>query len=386
MHSCACSSTTAATTPENNDATNLFTALAAGRDGPRCRPRTRRATPWSCTRATWSMSTAAKCSPIARSGSRTGASCASSPGPEAAARDAKVVDWSRYTVLPGLMDMHTHIADEGQSADPGAPLKSTPARDAFIGARNAWDTVRAGFTTVRDVGTYRGFVDVALRDAINAGQVPGPRMYVAGAYITITGGGGEITGLPEGTVVPAEYRLGVADKDEEVRQKVNYPVRRRRRLHQGHRHRRRARRRHGPGRARVHRGGNPRRRRGGRAPPQLRRRARARRRGHQARGARRRALDRARLADRRRRHRADEAARHLAGRRHLQRRLHRHRGPRAGLVGGDPAQEHRDHARRQREGSARRWPPASTSPSAPTAASIRTATTRASSPTWCATA
>ena len=120
------------------------------------------------------------------------------------------------------MDMHTHIADEGQSADPGAPLKSTPARDAFIGARNAWDTVRAGFTTVRDVGVYRGLSDVALRDAIKAGQVPGPRMYVAGAYITITGGGGEITGLPKGTVVPAEYRLGVADNEQQVRQKVNF--------------------------------------------------------------------------------------------------------------------------------------------------------------------
>src|SRR5678815_2028003 len=135
------------------------------------------------------------------------------PWPGGGVRDAKVVDWSHYTVLPGLMDMHTHIADEGQSADPGAPLKSTPARDAFIGAHNAWDTVRAGFTTVRDVGVYRGLSDVALRDAINAGEVPGPRMFVAGAYITITGGGGEITGLPKGTVVPDEYRLGVADNE-----------------------------------------------------------------------------------------------------------------------------------------------------------------------------
>lgn len=135
--------------------------------------------------------------------------------------DARLLDWSRYTVVPGLMDLHTHIADEGQSADPGAPLKSTPARDAFIGARNARDTVRAGFTTVRDVGVYRGFADVALRDAINAGHVPGPRMFVAGAYITITGGGGEITGLPQGTVVPDEFRRGVADSEREVRQKVN---------------------------------------------------------------------------------------------------------------------------------------------------------------------
>ena len=136
-------------------------------------------------------------------------------------RDTRVVDWSHYTVLPGLMDMHTHIADEGQSADPGAPLKSTPARDALIGAHNAWDTVRAGFTTVRDVGVYRSLADVALRDAINAGEVPGPRMFVAGAYITISGGGGEITGLPRGTVVPDEFRRGVANNEAEVRKKVN---------------------------------------------------------------------------------------------------------------------------------------------------------------------
>jgi imidazolonepropionase-like amidohydrolase len=138
-----------------------------------------------------------------------------------AARGAKLIDWSRYTVLPGLMDMQTHIADEGQSADPAGPLKSTPARDAFIGAKNARDTLFAGFTTVRDVGVYRGFADVALRDAINAGYVPGPRMFVAGAYITIPGGGGEITGLPKGTVVPDDFRRGVARGEAEVRQKVN---------------------------------------------------------------------------------------------------------------------------------------------------------------------
>lgn len=144
------------------------------------------------------------------------------PWNDALAKNAKVVDWSRYTVLPGLMDMHTHLSDEAQSADPGAPLKSNPARDAFIGAKNAWDTVRAGFTTVRDVGTYRGLSDVQLRNAINAGLIPGPRMYVAGGYITVTGGGGEITGLPKGTVVPPEFRIGVADNEQQVRQKVNF--------------------------------------------------------------------------------------------------------------------------------------------------------------------
>ena len=132
------------------------------------------------------------------------------------------LDWSAYTVVPGLMDMHTHIADEGPYADPATPLKSNPGRDALIGAKNALATLRAGFTTVRDVGVYRGLADVTLRDAINAGLVPGPRMFVAGAYITITGGGGEITGLPAGTVVPPEFRLGVSNNEEEIRQHVDF--------------------------------------------------------------------------------------------------------------------------------------------------------------------
>jgi imidazolonepropionase-like amidohydrolase len=148
------------------------------------------------------------------------------PYSAAAVGDARVLDWSRYTVLPGLIDLHTHLADESQSADPATPLKSNPARDAFIGASNARDTVRAGFTTVRDVGVYRGFADVALRDAIQAGLVEGPRMFVAGAYITVPGGGGEIilsegSGLPAGTVVPDEFRRGVSRGEAEVRRKVN---------------------------------------------------------------------------------------------------------------------------------------------------------------------
>jgi imidazolonepropionase-like amidohydrolase len=141
---------------------------------------------------------------------------------DAAADHGHVVDWSAYTVVPGLMDMHTHVADEGPYADPATPLKSNPGRDALIGANNARKTLQAGFTTVRDVGVYRGLSDVILRDAINAGLVPGPRMVVAGAYITVDGGGGEITGLPAGTVVPEQFRLGVSNNEEEVRKQVNY--------------------------------------------------------------------------------------------------------------------------------------------------------------------
>ncbi|MFT3669710.1 MAG: amidohydrolase family protein [Pseudoxanthomonas sp.] len=135
--------------------------------------------------------------------------------------DVRVLDWSTLTVVPGLMDMHTHLADEGPYGDPATPLRSNAARDAFIGARNARATLQAGFTTVRDVGVYRGFADVQLRDAINTGLVPGPRMFVAGTYVTVTGGGGEITGLPAGTALPAIFRRGVADNEAEVRQRVN---------------------------------------------------------------------------------------------------------------------------------------------------------------------
>ena len=133
---------------------------------------------------------------------------------------SRLIDWSKFTVLPGLIDLHTHLVGDISSADVTAPLSSSAARDALMGVAHARATLDAGFTTVRDVGTYRAFVDVALRNAINAGQVEGPRMYVAGAYVTITNGGGEVTGLPEAVVVPDEMRRGVADNEAEVRQRV----------------------------------------------------------------------------------------------------------------------------------------------------------------------
>jgi imidazolonepropionase-like amidohydrolase len=132
----------------------------------------------------------------------------------------RLVDWSRYTVLPGLIDLHTHLVGDISSADVAAPLSSSAARDALIGAAHARATLAAGFTTVRDVGSYRALVDVALRNAINVGMVAGPRMYVAGAYVTVTDGGGEVTGLPDGVVVPDEMRRGVADDEAAVRLRV----------------------------------------------------------------------------------------------------------------------------------------------------------------------
>lgn len=130
------------------------------------------------------------------------------------------LDWSAYAVLPGLMDMHSHLVGDIESANDAAPLMSSQARDALLGAAHAKATLLAGFTTVRDVGSYRAFTDVALRDAINTGLVDGPRMYVAGAYITVSHGGGEVTGVAPDVVVPAEMRRGVANNEAEVRQRV----------------------------------------------------------------------------------------------------------------------------------------------------------------------
>src|SRR6478735_3465153 len=143
--------------------------------------------------------------------------CAATPA------GAERVDWSAYTVLPGLIDLHTHLADAGQDADVALPLKTSPQATALIGAQNARTTLLAGFTTVRDVGTYRGLTDVALRDAIALGRVPGPRMFVAGAYITIPGGGGELNGVvADNSQLPPDMRLGVSSTPEETREKAEF--------------------------------------------------------------------------------------------------------------------------------------------------------------------
>ena len=142
---------------------------------------------------------------------------------DAPAEGPAVVDLPDHTLLPGLIDCHAHLVgepDDGQGY--AGMLARTGAQEALSGARNARDTLRAGFTTVRDVGTFRAFVDVALRDAINAGWLPGPRMRVAGAYVTCSGGGGDITGLAPDVdaVVPYELRVGVVNSVDDVRRAV----------------------------------------------------------------------------------------------------------------------------------------------------------------------
>jgi imidazolonepropionase-like amidohydrolase len=99
-------------------------------------------------------------------------------------------------------------------------LQLSAAETAYAVIPNARVTLLAGFTTVRDVGVYRAFNDVALRDAIAQGNVIGPRMFVAGAYITISEGAGAMTGLAPDMQLPWDLHYGEANSPWEVRQKV----------------------------------------------------------------------------------------------------------------------------------------------------------------------
>jgi imidazolonepropionase-like amidohydrolase len=133
------------------------------------------------------------------------------------------IDLPGHTLLPGLMDMHAHLAGEEEHGQGYASLAMrNGAQEAIAGVRNARLILEAGFTTVRDVGSFRAFTDVAIREGIEAGWFPGPRMLCAGAYITCPGGGGDITGLAVDMdgIVPAELRFGVTSGVDQMRANV----------------------------------------------------------------------------------------------------------------------------------------------------------------------
>lgn len=141
--------------------------------------------------------------------------------------DTEVLDLEGFTVLPGFIDAHVHMTftpPPNYAEGVVREMKEHDADRALRGTANAWATLQAGFTTVRNVGGT--FADRALRDAINAGTVPGPRMLVANHAITITGGHCDDTHGYQPDVLPdmQDYRAGVADSAEEVRKAVRYQI------------------------------------------------------------------------------------------------------------------------------------------------------------------
>ncbi len=138
----------------------------------------------------------------------------SAVNPDRLPEGIEVVDLGDRTLLPGLMDLHTHLAYDLEGDWIHQAATETLADFAFRAAKNAEKTLLAGFTTVRDVGSP-GFVDVSLREAIERGFVPGPHVFPAGHAVTITGGHCDATGYAPG-VLERSWRSGVADGPAEV--------------------------------------------------------------------------------------------------------------------------------------------------------------------------
>jgi imidazolonepropionase-like amidohydrolase len=130
---------------------------------------------------------------------------------------AGVVDLGSATLLPGLIDLHTHLTSTGVHWEDEL-LKTTPGQAALHGAHNALITLMAGFTSCRDMGPTWPYTDIDLRKAIDEGIVPGPRLMAAGNYVSPTGGAGDARQFSIFVDVPIVRNL--ADGPDEIRKAV----------------------------------------------------------------------------------------------------------------------------------------------------------------------
>ena len=139
---------------------------------------------------------------------------------------ANVIDLSHSTVLPGLIDCHTHLGARADRYNEIYNFKDTPFDSAIAGVVNASKTLQAGFTSVRDVGSLP-FLAVDLRNSINEGLIPGPRIVASGPAISITGGHGDLNNFSPQTRVtmfPEERDFGIADGVDQIRHVVRAQV------------------------------------------------------------------------------------------------------------------------------------------------------------------
>ena len=146
-----------------------------------------------------------------------------SVNPDSVPEEAEVIDLGDRTLMPGLLDMHTHLTGDYFTGDRWVTMSvyETAPDWAILGTKFAKETLNAGFTTVRDVGALPGFPDVALMKAIDRGTVPGPDMWPAGHYISTTGGHCDITGFAPG-IHELGPKQGIADGVDEVIKAVRY--------------------------------------------------------------------------------------------------------------------------------------------------------------------